>query len=269
MTIQEKICASNELQKYIRQQSIIVPNDYRGTLAPNVIENKVGYKIFADSGGPICPEKYFSEGNYRILAILKETRIKTLEEEESFLEGHDKAAEYCSCDYADMEPTYQNLAKLAYALVNNDTNFDDTKALIDCFRNNVCIVNINHFPNIKSAPTNDGWINSWAQLNMNLLQKQFELYEPSIVVGGHTITHLLREEQRTEDSGIILNQNVQYMLHDQIYDLFGSYFGKKNDTYYNQKQLLINTYHPSYYLFEKRIELILRIRNYWQENLTK
>ena len=59
------------------------------------------------------------------------------------------------------------------------------------------------------------------------------------------------------------------MLHDQIYDLFGSYFGKKNDTYYNQKQLLINTYHPSYYLFEKRIELILRIRNYWQENLTK
>lgn len=264
MNIQDRIKASEEIQSEIRKQSIMVPNGYIGTINPNLGTVDCGIKVYGDSCGPICPEKYFVPNNYRILYILKETYIRSLEEVECLNEGYDKSSIYRKYEYSDLEITYKNIAKSAYLLLTGSVDFINETAIMDCFRKNVCIVNVNYFPGIAiTNGTKDKYIYEWAKINEDLIKRQIDLYEPSIVIGGHTLGHFLNRDSINNGSGKLLGRRMNFLYSTKIKEMFGKNFGNNNDTYYNDNELWINSYHPASAKFADRINLFLKIREYW------
>lgn len=55
------------------------------------------------------------------------------------------------------------------------------------------------------------------------------------------------------------------LYHANIAKMFGDNFWGNNDTYYDDKDLWINTYHPSYDGFIQKANVILKIRDYWSQ----
>ena len=259
----DRITESNAIQREIRCRSIIVPRDFPGgTLETSFLNNSVGHRVFADSCGPFSPEEYFAQGTYRILFILKESYIGTAEEEKNISEGHDKAREYKSVCWADLEPTYKNISKMAFSLIKGK-RYSDSPAnrdiALSCMRKHVCIVNANFFPCVGGTESCDDKIYDWAKLNMMDIQRQFNLYQPDIVIGGHTLSHFVTDVYAGKEC-CILGERVSILGHKVIKSQFDVNPGN-NDTYYNEHILMINTKHPSVC---DSSELLIALRNWWQ-----
>lgn len=259
----DAVLESNIIQKEIRSRSIYVPHSFnRGTLKTSFLENSEGQRVFADSYGPFYPDEYFMPSTYRIMFILKESYIKTAEEEENMTEGHNKAEEYKSSCWSDLEPTYQNIAKMAFSLIKGE-HYSDSPAnretALSCMRKQVCIVNSNFFPCVGGKKSCDRKIYDWAKLNMMDIQRQFNLYKPDIVIGGKTLSHFVTDVYAGKECSI-LGERVSILGYNVIRSQFNLDPGKNNDTYYNKHILMINTKHPSVCDSSK---LLLALRNWW------
>ena len=258
----DAIQESNLIQREIRRRSIIVPRSYSGTLEVSFLDNTEGLCVFADSYGPFSPEDYFTPGSFRIMFILKESYIGSADEEKTFMEGHDKAEEYRNISWPDLEPTYQNIAKMTYSLLKNERfsdSPDNRDAALSCMRKHVCIVNANFFPCVGGKYSNDKAIYQWARINAEDIQKQFALYRPDIVIGGNTLSHFISDVYAGKECRV-LGEKVTILGQKQIRDLFKINPGN-NDSYYNNRILMVNTKHPSVC---DSSELLLAITNWWR-----
>ena len=258
----DAITESNVIQREIRSRSIMVPRSFPGgTLETSFLNNSEGQRVFADSYGPFSPEDYFARGTYRILFILKESYIRTTEEEKNMTEGHDKAGEYkCVC-WPDLESTYLNISKMAFSLIKGE-RYSDSPAnrniALSCMRKHVCIVNANFFPCVGGTHSCDKRIYAWAKLNMMDIQRQFNLYQPNIVIGGNTLSHFVNGVYAGKECSL-LGERLSILGHEAIKSLFNK--DKWNhDTYYNNRILMVDSKHPSVY---DASELLLAIRDWW------
>ena len=254
---------SNAIQREIRSRSIMVPKSFSGgTLDTSYLNNSEGNRVYADSYGPFSPEDYFAPGTYRILFILKESYIRTAAEEMNMTEGHDKAEEYKSTCWSDLEPTYHNIAKMAFSLIKDECYSDspaNRDVALSYMRKHVCIVNANFFPCVGGTHSCDGRIYDWTQLNMMDIQKQFHLYQPDIVIGGNTLSHFLTDVYAGKECSI-LGERLTILGHSAINSQFNLNPGN-NDSYFNDHILMINTKHPSVC---DSSELVLALRNWWK-----
>lgn len=261
--IMDAVLESNNIQKEIRSRSIYVPHSFNGgTLKVSFLENSDGLRVFADSYGPFYPDEYFIPSTYRIMILLKESYIGSAEEEKNMIEGHDKANEYKSTCWEDLEPTYKNIAKMAFSLIKGERYSDspvNREIALSCMRKHVCIVNTNFFPCVGGKESCDKIINDWAKLNMMDIQRQFNLYHPDIVIGGNTLSHFVTDVYAGKEC-CILGERVSILGHKVIKSQFDLNPGN-NDTYYNNHILMINTKHPSVC---DSSELLLALRNWWQ-----
>lgn len=265
--VMNEIAESIRFQKEIRSQSVLVPSDFTGgTLDTSFLRNTVGNRVFADSYGPFNVNEYFAPGTYRIMFLLKESYLGAAEEEKGLSEGHSKADEYYTTEWGDMEPTYHNIAKMAFSLIVDKryTNSEDNKdKALSYMRNHVCVVNANFYPCVGGKYSCDKRIYDWAQVNYSKIQKLFDLYHPNIVIGGHTLTHFIRDVQNGSVCKI-LGEEVNILGHKEIKSML-NIKSWNYDSYYNNNILMINTKHPSIY---DSSELILAIRNWWIKNKT-
>ena len=266
------VCISELLQSRIRNKSIHVPKIFHGTLPTNVEEqvdftNYESYStIFADSFGPFRPLQYF-QSKYKVMFILKETYLEDVEEETNFSEGHNKANEYVDLEWTKQPKTYQVAAQMCFSLLNNreyDKKIDKKEDVLECFWDNACIINVNKFPCIASDDTssNDNYIFHWAQLNESLIQKEIDLYQPDIIIGGHTLGHFVRCEKKGE--GSLFKSHVSFLFPDEIKQMFAANLGKYNYAYMGNK-LFINSKHPSAAGGDQS-KLLLEIRRFWNRN---
>lgn len=260
----DAISESYVIQRDIRHRSIIVPHSFSGgTLDVSFLDNTEGQRVFADSYGPFYPDEFFASGSYRILFILKETYIGKAEKEKDRTEGHDKAEEYRNASWGNLESTYQNVAKMAFSLIK-DERYSDSSANRDialaCMRKHVCIVNANFFPCVGGTESCDNKIYDWARINMMDIQRQFELYRPDIVIGGHTLSHFLTDVYAGKECSIF-GEKVSILGHSAIKSNYNLNPGNNNDTYYNNRILMVNTHHPS--IFDSS-ELLLTLRKWWK-----
>jgi hypothetical protein len=116
---------------------------------------------------------------------------------------------------------------------------------------------------VTPAVSCDNRIYDWAQVNYSKIQKLFDLYHPNIVIGGHTLTHFIRDVQNGSVCKI-LGEEVNILGHKEIKSML-NIKSWNYDSYYNNNILMINTKHPSIY---DSSELILAIRNWWINNKT-
>lgn len=267
------INTSDERQQTIRERSVIIPEESVGTIDPDKLSSTggPGYKrVFADSFGPFNPHKYFSSP-YKILFLLKESYIGTLEEEKDYKFGHNKAAEYRCVEYGDLPPTYQGVAQTCYALLNNNRQFDGSASSIitamECMHDNSCIINANKFPCIGGTESNDNYVYKWARNNLALISDEIKLYDSSIIIGGHTLAHFL-EYNPARGKWKLFGEEVDILYPDDIFRNFHKQMGD-NHTYYNSKHLYINAYHPSMPGYDNYIDLICHIRDWWESEIHK
>lgn len=262
----DAIKESNRIQKEIRKRSIIVPKSFPGgTLDVSLLHNTDGQRVFADSYGPFSPEDYFSPGTLRIMFILKESFIGSADEEIAMTEGHDKAREYRSICWSDLEPTYQNIAKMTFSIVENERYSESPyrrDLALSYMIKHVCIVNANFFPCVGGKYSNNNKIYDWAKINAEDIQRQFELYHPDIVIGGNTLSHFVSDVIGGKECRL-LGEQVTVLGQRQIRNFFNMDPGN-NDSYYNARILMVNMKHPSIY---DSSELLLAIWNWWKSCL--
>jgi len=195
------------------------------------------YPWDAEKGiGPILDgyvdiEKYFN-AKYRILWILKEPHDEIDDNNEPCGGGWDlKEVLPTKNSVNDMGremSTFQSMIYTSYGILNNFCQWRDIPSISqdDVFNTFKSISYIN----VKKLP---GYSKSYEPVirrayddNKDILLKQFEIYEPHVIIGGSTLQHFLN------DLGL--------QHEDQVIRVEGSF-----PHYIKGKQVFIKAYHPA------------------------
>ena len=242
------------INKTFRTDFIRIPESSIGTINPDYYGNNNdhgGIEIYGNSIGAYDLHAYFNS-ECRILYVLKEPYIpkKSFDNKDNpDRGGHNQTEEYAEYSYEDFDyenKTYAEIIRNCYSIVTKKEFIPDASVIehaMRIFHNNVSIINVNYFPAVKTTKSNNTFIGRWAAKNEEILTMLFRLYNPTIIVGGNTLTALYHHE--CNDKGLLFNENVSVLWHDEIIRLTQT--SKLNrDSYYNPNHLFLNLVHPSY-----------------------
>lgn len=275
-----------------------VSQDHRGTINPYDCGKSDVHtiKIFPNSYGPIDSNSY-NRSACKILFLLKESYISV----DNFLTkedrgGHDQSKERYDDPRCDNNRTYINIINCSSEILSImgclSIPYSEMKneQKDDCFRNNVCILNVNKYPGIGTS-SNDNLIAKWASINTETIKEEIKEFSPRIIIGCGTLNHFFSGEnfkiqkicewyeKNSPDCGELHTLYNNKLLSLLGYDIplvnpsngeFNLCNSSANDyyTYFSKDIIIINASHPtSRQEWQKNICEVLRIARDKQKHI--
>lgn len=239
----------------------IDPNESRVKTSFGKKENPEDYTfIRANACGAYKPKDYFMYERRRIVQILKESYIKEVSYDNKVNPdrgGHNSQENYCTWEKI-VEAEEENSTKgLVIDLIKTlNESIDDipdrdtkevTNEAMEKAMENICFLELNLFPGLFHAKSNDELVKSWADYNGKLLVALIEFYSPKILVGAG------------KNKGV--NAKIQEII-GAFSKPKGIYFAKCKGLKYGMLKcedgmIFIDAYHPSYRM-QVKYELMKR-----------
>ena len=218
-------------------------------------------KVKGNADGVIAIKEYFDYPGIIILWLLKEPWGDGDANQADDLSRITVASDYFSNRNGDGFQTYKPLIMLA-GLMHGLSDFDafTSKEAYCSFVESTSFVNCKKTPG--ATKSNDKQIGLFALKNRGLIEKQVLLYNPHVIIGGHTLRHFFPVCSSTSSifEQIKLHQNGNNAVgleRIESYTVFGDKVSvencraiKKNGydfgVYVGDKYLFIDADHPSY-----------------------